>query len=375
MRATEERRFHVVVLPGDGVGPEVIRCARDVLLEAARIGGVELDMEERLLGGRATDEEGQAISDETVERCRSSDAVLVGAAGGPQWDHLRDQRRPGAGLLRLRRELGLFANLRPVSVHAALADRSSLRREVTEGVDLVFVRELTGGLYFGDKGREGSGDGERAHDTMRYTRAEIERIARVGFELARSRRGRLTSVDKANVLVTSRLWRDVVSEMAAGFPDVALEHQLVDSCAMRLLRSPRDFDVVVTENTFGDILSDEAGMLVGSLGMLPSASLGGEDGRNAGDGTLGLYEPIHGSAPDIAGRDVANPLGAILSVALLLEHSLALLDAARAVREAVNVVIEGGTVTPDLGGEATTHEVGAAVLDVLTATALTGAGA
>jgi len=360
----------VVILPGDGVGPEVVREAEAVLRQSCADSAVPVEFEHRLIGGAATDEEGAALSEATLDACRHADAILLGAVGGPRWDQRRDHTRPGAGLLRLRRELGAYINLRPVTVHPALAGRSSLRREVVEGVDLVFVRELTGGIYFGAKTREGSGPEETAADTMTYTRGEIRRIVTFAFELARTRRGRLTSVDKANVLTTSRLWRDVVDDMAPDHPNVELEHQLVDSCAMRLLRSPRDFDVVVTENMFGDILSDEASMLCGSLGMLPSASLGGD---------CGLYEPVHGSAPDIAGNDSANPLGAILSAALLLEHSLRLPAAAASVRGAVDAVIASGTLTPDLGGAAGTRQVGAAVREALATRtpliALQGAGA
>jgi 3-isopropylmalate dehydrogenase len=334
---------------------EVVAEATSILLTAAARFGLEVDLDHRPIGGRAIDEEGTPLPDATLEACRRAAAVLLGAVGGPRWDHLRGEMRCEAGLLRLRKELGLYANLRPVRVPHELADRSTLRPEVVDGVDLLVVRELTGGIYFGTpRGRHGAGETEEAVDTMRYSRAEIARVARVAFELARQRRRRLTSVDKANVLVTSQLWRDVVGEVARDFPDVALEHQLVDACAMRLVRAPRDFDVIVTENLFGDILTDEAGMLLGSLGMLPSASLSGAGG-------LGLYEPIHGSAPDIAGRGVANPLGAILSVAMMLRHSLARPEAADAVEAAVTATVRAGTLTPDLGGGATTSEVGAAV--------------
>ncbi|HEY8740725.1 MAG TPA: 3-isopropylmalate dehydrogenase [Candidatus Dormibacteraeota bacterium] len=349
----------VVVLPGDGIGPEVTDHALAVLESACAGAGVELVTERRLIGGCAIETEGRPLADETVAACQAADAVLLGAVGGPEWDHLTGDMRCESGLLRLRKELGVFANLRPVKVHPALAQRSTLKPEVIEGVDLVVVRELTGGIYFGQpRGREGSGPEETARDTMIYSRAEIERVTRVAFELARGRRGRLTSVDKQNVLVTSRLWRDVVNDVAADYADVELEHQLVDACAMRLVRAPRDFDVVVTENLFGDILTDEAGMLTGSLGMLPSASLGEPGGP-------GLYEPIHGSAPDIAGKGLANPLGSILCVAMMLRLSLDLPDAAAAVETAVDEVIDAGTLTPDLGGSANTNEVAAAVLAAL----------
>jgi 3-isopropylmalate dehydrogenase len=348
---------HVVVLPGDGVGPEVTHQARAVLEKVCAAAGVDLRTEERRMGGTAIDSEGTPLSDETLAVCRSADAVLLGAVGGPRWDHLTGDMRCESGLLRLRKGMGVFANVRPVWVPDALADRSTLKREVVEGVDLVVVRELTAGVYFGrPKERRGTGSEESAVDSMIYTRPEIERVARFAFQLAeqRSPEPGVVSVDKANVLITSQLWRDVVTEVGRQFPSVRLEHQLVDACAMRLVRSPRDFDVIVTENLFGDILTDEAAMLSGSLGMLPSASLSG-----AGPG---LYEPIHGSAPDIAGQGLANPLGAILSVAMMLESSLGMPAGAHAVRTAVEEVIEGGRLTPDLGGSASTADVGAAVL-------------
>ena len=348
---------HVVVLPGDGVGPEVTHQARAVLEKVCAAAGADLTTEERRMGGAAIDSEGTPLSEETLAACRSADAVLLGAVGGPRWDHLTGDMRCESGLLRLRQGLGVFANVRPVWVPDALADRSTLKREVVEGVDLVVVRELTGGVYFGQpKERRGTGSEERAVDSMIYTRPEIERVARFAFQLAeqRSQEPGVVSVDKANVLITSQLWRDVVTEVGRQFPSVRLEHQLVDACAMRLVRSPREFDVIVTENLFGDILTDEAAMLSGSLGMLPSASLSG-----AGPG---LYEPIHGSAPDIAGQGRANPLGAILSVAMMLESSLGMPAGAQAVRTAVEHVIEGGRLTPDLGGTASTVDVGAAVL-------------
>jgi 3-isopropylmalate dehydrogenase len=316
-----------------------------------------LQLDERRMGGAAIDADGTPLTDQTLEACKSADAVLLGAVGGPKWDHLTGDMRCESGLLRLRKGMGVFANVRPVWVPDALADRSTLKREVVQDVDLVVVRELTGGVYFGrPKERRGSGTEESAVDTMVYTQPEIERVVRFAFDLARKRspEPRLTSVDKANVLVTSQLWRDVVTELAGDYPDVRLEHQLVDACAMRLIRAPRDFDVIVTENLFGDILTDEAAMLSGSLGMLPSASLGA-------DGP-GLYEPIHGSAPDIAGKGLANPLGAILSVAMMLESSLDLPQGAKAVRAAVQRAIDDGHLTADLGGSESTGEVGAAVL-------------
>ena len=348
----------VTVLAGDGVGPEVTAQAELVLARACRHWGVDAVFEHRHIGGIAIDEEGAPLPDATLDACRSSDAVLLGAVGGPRWDHLQGELRCEAGLLRLRKELELFANLRPVRVHPALAARTPLKEEVVASADLVVVRELTGGIYFGQpRGRSGSGPDETAIDTMVYTRAEVERIVRFAFQLAATRRGRLVSVDKANVLMTSRLWRDTVNDVATDFPEVHLEHQLVDSCAMRLVRAPRDFDVLVMENLFGDILSDEAAVLAGSLGMLPSASLG--------HGGPGVYEPVHGSAPEIAGKDEANPLGAILSAAMCLRLSLGLPGAAAAVEAAVDAVIDEGTVTAELGGSAGTRQVGQAVLEAL----------
>ena len=349
----------VVVLPGDGIGPEVTCEAVGVLEKACAAAGVELTVDERRMGGAAIDADGTPLSEATLEACKSADAVLLGAVGGPKWDHLTGDMRCESGLLRLRKGMGVFANLRPVKVHPSLAARSTLREEVVEGVDLVVVRELTGGIYFGQpRGRSGSGESETATDTMVYSRAEIARVARAAFELARGRRNLVTSVDKANILTSSQLWRQVVTEVGAEYPDVTLEHQLVDACAMRLIRTPKEFDVVVTENLFGDILTDEASMLSGSLGMLPSASLGEA-------GTPGLYEPIHGSAPDIAGKGLANPLGAIASVAMMFRLSLGHEAAAAAVDAAVDAVVRAGTLTADLGGSASTAEVGAAVVAAL----------
>jgi 3-isopropylmalate dehydrogenase len=349
----------VVVLPGDGIGPEVTCEAVGVLEKACATAGVELTVDERRMGGAAIDADGTPLSEATLEACKSADAVLLGAVGGPKWDHLTGDMRCESGLLRLRKGMGVFANLRPVKVHPSLAARSTLREEVVDGVDLVVVRELTGGIYFGQpRGRSGSGESETATDTMVYSRTEIARVARAAFELARGRRNLVTSVDKANILTSSQLWRQVVTEVGAEYPDVTLEHQLVDACAMRLIRAPKEFDVVVTENLFGDILTDEAGMLSGSLGMLPSASLGEA-------GTPGLYEPIHGSAPDIAGKGLANPLGAIASVAMMFRLSLGHQTAAAAVDAAVDAVVRAGTLTADLGGSASTAEVGAAVVAAL----------
>ena len=354
----------VVTLPGDGVGPEVTAQAVAVLGAVAAAARLEIDFSEHLIGGRAIDDAGAPLPDKTLRACRAADAVLLGAVGGPKWDHLSGAARCEAGLLGLRSALGVFANLRPVRVHQRLADRTALRPEVVRGVDLVVVRELTGGAYFGEPKHR---DRDSAVDSIVYTRPEVERVARVAFALAAARGGRLTSVDKANVLVTSELWRETVTAVAAEFPAVSLEHALVDSFAMRLVQRPGDIDVVVTENLFGDILSDEAAVLAGSLGLLPSASLGASG--------PGLYEPVHGSAPDIAGKDAANPYGAILSVALLLRHSLDRPDLADAVDSAVDACIDDGVLTADLGGTSSTSATGAAVLAALSVRLPLGVGA
>lgn len=355
----------IAVLPGDGIGPEVTAEAARVLRAVAERWDHRLELREAAIGGCAIDATGTPLPDETLEVCRSADAVLLGAVGGPRWDDPAAAVRPEQGLLGLRKALGLYANLRPVRVHPALREASPLRPDRLEGVDLLVVRELTGGIYFGEKRRERLPDGgERAVDVCAYDTGEIERIVRAAATLARARRGRLTSVDKANVLETSRLWRAVTTRVVGEeFPDVALEHVLVDACAMHLLRRPADFDVIVTENMFGDILTDEASMLAGSIGVLPSASLGeAVPGRET---RPGLYEPIHGSAPDLAGRGVANPLGAILSAAMLLRHSLGLDREAAQVEAAVAAAIEEGAVTADVAGPGSaafgTGEVGSAV--------------
>jgi 3-isopropylmalate dehydrogenase len=331
----------ILILPGDGIGPEVTREARRVLESAADAAGIPLSFEERPIGGASIDAHGTPLGDEALEVARRSRAVLLGAVGGPKWDAMPVDTRPERGLLRIRKELGLFANLRPAHVFPALVDASTLRREVVEGIDLLVVRELTGGIYFGEPRGQAIVDGRReARNTMVYDEVEIARIARVAFEAARRRRHEVTHVHKANVLEVSQLWVQVVEEVAKDFPDVELRHQLVDSMAMLLLREPAAYDVIVTGNLFGDILSDEAAMITGSLGMLPSASLG--------EGGIGLYEPVHGSAPDIAGEDKANPLAAILSAAMLLEHSLDAPEAAAAVRSAVEAVLAEGHRTADL---------------------------
>ena len=325
----------IVLRPGDGIGPEIVAAARR-LLDA--VGEFTYDV--RLVGGASIDAHGTALTDEVLEVCRKAEAVLLGAVGGPKWDTTdADAARPEQGLLGLRKGLGLFANLRPVKPIEALLDASPLRRERIEGTDLLVVRELTGGIYFGEKTRTA----ESASDACVYSVAEIERIARVAFEAAGRRRGRVTSVDKANVLETSRLWREVVGRVAADYPDVELDHMLVDNAAMQLVSDPTRFDVIVTENMFGDILSDEAAMLTGSLGMLPSASLGG-------DGP-GVFEPVHGSAPDIAGRGIANPLATFLSVAMLLRDGLGIADEAGRVEAAVEAALGRGLRTADLAGE------------------------
>lgn len=332
----------IAVLPGDGVGPEIVREAVKVLQHSSALFGIPLTFEGGIVGGAAIDRSGTPLPLETLNLCRASEAILFGAVGGPQWDSLPVDRRPERGLLRLRKELGLYANLRPVKLFPPLVDASPLKREIIEEVDLLVLRELTGGLYFGEPkgiGPAPDGKGEQAIDTLSYTTHEIVRIARTGFQVAAQRRKRLTSVDKVNVLASSQLWRRVVAETAQEFPDIELDHMLVDNCSMQLIRDPRRFDVILTENTFGDILSDEAAMLAGSIGMLPSASLG--------DGP-GLYEPIHGSAPDIAGHDVANPLAAILSAAMLLRHSLRHEPAAAAIETAVSRTLEAGYRTRDI---------------------------
>lgn len=362
--------YKIAVLAGDGIGPEIVSEAVYVLEVVGQRFGFALEIEKALIGGAAYDATGHPLPQETLEICRSSDAILLGAVGGPQYDTIQPPTlRPEVGaLLPLRRELSLFANLRPAKLFPALADVSSLRPElVSKGLDLLVVRELTGGIYFGQpKGRDM--DGQRAMDTCVYTREEIARIVRVGFEAARKRGKRLCSVDKANVLETSRLWREVATEIGGEYPDIELSHMLVDNCAMQLVRDPRQFDVIVTENMFGDILSDEAAMLTGSLGMLPSASLGTGVAAD-GKGTFGLYEPVHGSAPTIAGQGIANPLATILSTALLLRHSLAQEAAANAVEAAVAHALEEGLRTADIaetGREPVgTAQMGAAVIRLL----------
>ena len=350
----------IAVLGGDGIGPEVTAEAVRVLEAIAARFGHDFELAPALFGGAAIDLHGDGLPAATLSLCRRADAVLLGAIGGPKWSAPDAKVRPESALLALRRELGVYANLRPVAVHPALRDASPIRAEIVDGVDFVFVRELTGGIYFGEKRRTATD----ATDVCTYSVAEIERVTRVAGTLARARRKHVTSIDKSNVLETSRLWRAVVERLlSAEFPDVKLEHMLVDAAAMHLIRRPRDFDVLLTENMFGDILTDEASMLAGSLGILPSASLG--------DGRRGLFEPIHGSAPDITGRGIANPLGTILSAALLLRHSLGLETEARAIERAVSNALDAGARTADIVARGaktlTTGEMGTAVIEALRA--------
>ncbi len=338
----------LVVLPGDGIGPEVTAEAVRVLQAVACRFGHTFQFSERLIGGGSIDAHGTALTDEVLAACRASDAVLLGAVGGPKWDDPAAKVRPEQGLLGLRKGLGVFANLRPVAVHPSLVDASPIKPDRVRGVDILVIRELTGGLYFGQpKGREVKDGVVRAVDTLEYHDFEVRRVLELAFRLAKTRRRKVTSVDKANVLESSRLWRQIAIEVGRAHPDVALEHMLVDTAAMRLITSPASLDVVVTENMFGDILTDEASVLAGSMGMLPSASIG--------DGGPGLYEPIHGSAPDIAGKGIANPLGTILSAAMCLRLSLRLETEARLVEDAVNVALTAGCRTADLGGTLSTR--------------------
>ena len=341
---------NIVVLPGDGIGPEIIAATVPVLEAIARRHGHQFQFHEHDIGGIAIDRHGVPLPESTLEAARQADAILLGAVGGPKWSDPNAKVRPEQGLLAIRKGLGLFANLRPTRPHPAALGASPIKSEILQGVDILVVRELTGGIYFGDKTRSDTD----ASDLCRYSVAEVERVVRIAAGLARARRGHLTSVDKANVLETSRLWRDVTNRvMAEEFPDVTLEHQLVDSMAMHLLSKPRAYDVIVTENMFGDILTDEASMLAGSLGLLPSASLG--------DGKVGLYEPIHGSAPDIAGKGVANPYATILSCALLLRHSLGLHEEADCIERAVDAALNAQVFTNDLatGGRGVSTQVAA----------------
>jgi len=338
--------YRVATIPGDGIGPEVVAAARRVVDAAGDRFGFAIDWSAYVVGGAAIDAYGVAIRDEDLVACSAAEAILLGAVGGPKWSDPSATVRPEQALFALRGGLGLYANLRPITVQPTLIASSPLRPEMLVGVDMLIVRELTGGIYFGERTEASTEPGARtALDTLPYTEHEVARILRLAFELARTRRGVVTQVDKANVLATSRLWRRIADEISVEFPDVRLEHQLVDSCAMLLIRRPAAFDVIVTENLFGDILSDEAAVLAGSLGVLPSASLGE---RRTEHGQFGLYEPIHGSAPDIAGRDIADPIGTILSAAMLLRTSLALADAADAIEAAVGQALHDGWRTADL---------------------------
>jgi 3-isopropylmalate dehydrogenase len=349
---------NIVLLPGDGIGPEVVSEGKRVLEAVARRFGHDFAFSEHLIGGCSIDRHATALTAETLTACQAADAVLLGAVGGPKWDDPRASVRPEQGLLALRKGLGVFANLRPVKVYPQLVGASPLRPEKLAGVDLLVLRELTGGLYFGQpKGRSLVDGHLRAVDTLEYQDFEIRRIVEMAFRMARGRRKKVTSVDKANVLESSRLWRQVATEVGQAFPDVALEHMLVDTAAMRLVSNPAGFDVLVTENMFGDILTDEAAVLTGSMGMLPSASLGSQG--------PGLYEPIHGSAPDIAGKGIANPVGTLLSAAYLLRYSLGLEREAAAVEAAVERSIAAGCLTADLGGSATTRQAADAIIAFL----------
>ena len=357
----------ILVLPGDGIGQEVTEQAVEALL-AVSGNGFAADLDRGLIGGVSIDTHGVAIRPDVLDKSRSADAILLGAVGGPKWDDPRASVRPEQALFALRKSLGLFANLRPVRVLPELIEASTLKRAVIEGVDLVVVRELTGGIYFGQPSERRNGaNGREAVDTMPYDEGEVRRLMRAAFELARLRKKKVASVDKANVLSTSRLWREVAGEVAREYPDVAFEHVLVDAMAMHLIRRPRDFDVIATENLFGDILTDEAAMLSGSMGLLPSASLGDE--KNRFGKPRGLYEPIHGSAPDIAGKDKANPLATILSVALMLRYSFGREGEAARIEQAVSRVLAGGWRTPDIaepaGKTIGTVQMGGLVVEAL----------
>jgi len=353
----------ILILPGDGIGPEIIQEAVKVLECVNKQFALNYQWQFDSIGGAAYEEYGSPLSDSTLQKAKQADAVLLGAVGGPKWDNIEPVLRPERGLLKIRAELGLFANLRPAILYPQLASASSLKPEVVAGLDILIVRELTGGIYFGSpRGQEVLADGQRkAFDTLPYTENEIRRIAKIGFDMARLRSKKLCSVDKANVLASSQLWRAVVNELAADYPDIALSHMYVDNAAMQLVRAPKQFDVIVTDNLFGDILSDEAAMLTGSIGMLPSASL---DKTNKG-----MYEPCHGSAPDIAGQGIANPLATILSLAMLLRYSFGQMQAANAIEQAVGEVLDAGLRTADIAtlgmNAVNTEAMGNAVVDAV----------
>jgi len=348
-------KANIVVLPGDGIGPEVTTEAIRVLQVVAKKRGHDFTFTERLMGGCSIDAHGVALTDAVLAECQKSSAVLLGAVGGPKWDDPKAKVRPEQGLLGLRKGLGVFANLRPVKVHPALIDSSPLKAEKLKGVDIIVIRELTGGLYFGfPKGRDVKDGRERAVDTLEYYDYEVRRVMELAFKIAKGRKKKVTSVDKANVLESSRLWREIAADLGKQNPDVAVDHMLVDTAAMRLITSPASMDVVVTENMFGDILTDEASVLAGSMGMLPSASIGA--------GGPGLYEPIHGSAPDIAGKGIANPVGTILSSAMMLRHTLGLEAEAAMIEQAVDQTITDGARTADLGGKLSTTQMADEIL-------------
>ena len=350
--------FKITLLPGDGIGPEVVGEATKVLDAIANKYDHTFNFQERLMGGCSIDKYGSSLTDETLADCKASDAVLLGAVGGPKWDDPNAKDRPERGLLALRKGLGVFANLRPVKVHPSLIDSSPLKPEKLKGVDIIVMRELTGGLYFGQpKMREMRDGKEYAVDTLEYYDYEVKRIVDLAFDLAKGRRKKVTSVDKANVLESSRLWRQIATKVGKEHSDVELEHILVDTASMKLITAPASFDVIVTENMFGDILTDEASVLAGSMGMLPSASLGEPASTSEKEARMGLYEPIHGSAPDIAGKGIANPVGTILSSAMMLRHSFQLEAEAEAVEKAVYQTITDGARTVDLGGTLTTCQM------------------
>ncbi len=353
----------ICLCPGDGIGPEVTREAVRILEHIGKKYNHKLETSEALLGGIAIHQTGTPFPDETKAKALEADATLMGAVGLPEFDNWAPEKRPERGLLGIRNALGVYANLRPVRSYKALLDSSPLKNDRIDGTDMIIVRELLGGVYYGTpRGISGEGPDQRGVNTMAYTRAEIERLARMGFHLARGRRKKVTSVDKSNVLEVSQLWRMVITDVAKDFPDVELDHLLVDNCAMQLVLNPKRFDVVLMENMFGDILSDEGAVLAGSIGMLPSASIGDQKPSGA---WVGLYEPVHGSAPDIAGQNKANPLGAIGSVAAMLEYSFGLKEEATAVNRAMEEVLNAGRVTRDLGGSSSTEEVGQAVCEAI----------
>ena len=352
----------IAVLPGDGIGPEVTKAAVSVLTEVADMFGIAVETAEYDIGGSAIRNFGSPFPEETATACLESDSVILGAVGDPAFDHLKPNERPEMGLLKLRKTLGGFANLRPARAYRALIDSSPLRKEIFDGTDLLIVRELLGGLYFGEP--RGS-SGNEAYNTMRYTTAEVERVARVAFEAAGGRRGKVTSVDKANVLETSQLWRSTVDDIAKDYPEIKLEHMFVDACAMRLVTDPKSFDVVLTENMFGDILSDEAAVLTGSLGMLASATIGGK---------IDLFEPVHGSAPDIAGKNIANPLGAIASVAMLFRYSAKNEPAAKAIEDAIDSTLDAGFRTADIAPKGSQTVSTVEMTDIITQYAVENAG-